>query len=224
MASRARLGSVGRRARRVAARAATIVLAAAEIAGCFPAEGWQHHRLSGTLVDATRHPLPDYRVALVPDGRRPAGTPDETLARLGDRDSATSDASGHFTIETTTMTGCLANVPAMLIVGPPVLLARAFTRGAGEPLWRRGPPETWGERAVCMFICTGIGCGEPRVYGATLLTKNGGAHADAVRLDAALYYTGTVEEEHATPEGVPFSRTVVTYDVGRVVLPPPAAP
>ena len=110
------------------------MLAVSGLAGCFPAEGWQHHRLSGTLVDTTRHPLPDYRVALVPDGRTPAGSPDETLARLGNGDGATSDASGHFTIETTTMTGCLANVPAMLIVGPPVLLARAWAElSAGVP-------------------------------------------------------------------------------------------
>ena len=198
---------------------ATIVLGVAGLAGCFPAEGWQHHRLSGTLVDTARHPLSDYRVALVPDGRSLAATPDETLARLGDGGSVTSDAAGRFTIETATRTDCLANVPAMLIVGPPVLIARALTRGPGEPLWRRGPPETWGERAVCMFMCTGVGCDDARVYGATLLTKNGAAHASALRLDAALYYTGTVEEQHATPDGVPFSRKVVTYDVGRVVLP-----
>lgn len=202
----------------------TIVLATLGLAGCFPAEGWQHHRLSGTLVDVARHPLPDYRVAVVPDGQTPTGTPDETMGRLGDKGAATSDAAGHFTIETTTATGCLANVPAMLIVGPPVLLARAITRGPGEPLWRRGPPETWGERAVCMFMCTGVGCDVPRVYGATLLAQTGAAHTRALRLDAALYYTGVVEEERATPNGVPFSRKVVTYDIGRIVLAPPLGP
>jgi len=207
----------------VVARTATIVLAIAGLAGCFPAEGWQRHRLSGTLVDAARHPLSDYRVGVVPDGGKLPRTPEETRAWLDDRNTATSDASGHFTTETTTATGCLANVPAMLIVGPPVLVARAFTRGPGEPLWRRGPPETWGERAVCMFMCTGVGCDDPRVYGATLLTRDGAAHTSALRLDAALYYTGLVEEERASPDGVPFSVKVVTYDVGRVVVTPPAA-
>lgn len=225
MPSGSRLGRIGGHAGRRAtglARGAAIVLATVAAAGCFPAEGWQHHRLSGTLVDAARNPLPDYRVAVVPDGRKPPGSPDETMAKLGDGGTTTSDSTGHFTIETTTSTGCLANVPAMLIVGPPVLVARAITRGPGEPLWRRGPPETWGERAVCMFMCTGIGCDVPRVYGATLFTKDGAAHASALRVDAALYYTGMVEEEHHTPDGVPFSRKVATYDIGRVVLPPAA--
>jgi hypothetical protein len=105
------------------------------------------------------------------------------------------------------MTACVGNIPAMILVGLPMLVVDKL---AGHPPGHLANSSA----ALCMMLCTGVGCRQPRLRDAVLLTRDG----DAVRrVDLHSRFLSLVD--------APDDRShhdydaIATHDAGDVVVP-----
>jgi hypothetical protein len=177
------------------------------LSGCFPAEGVRKHVVTGRLVAPDGTPLAGREVVVAAERRRVGRTPEEQLAWIAPRAAVTTDEAGRFAGRTRTMSACLANALALIVVGIPVLVTARLTH--------RGARRMASSRALCILLCTGVGCGAPKLRDPALLIRD----ADVVRVvPLTVRFTGLIDETRSVPDGPAVVDEVACHDAGDVVL------